>query len=333
MALTDAQIIKRLEKPNGRKIDVVLDTDTFNEIDDQYAIAYILKHSEKFNLQAIYAAPFSNVKAATPKIGMEKSYDEIMNILTFMGRDDVKEIVYKGSEAYLPDEVTPVDSPAARDMVERIMARPDDDPLYVIAIGAITNVASALIMEPKIAEKCVIVWLGGHSLEWYNTREFNMVQDIAGARVLFNSRTPLVLLPCMGVVSALATTGPELNYWLKGKNALCDYLCDITVKEANDFNQGEFWSRAIWDVSAVAWLLDDPEEKEFVPNNFFALLDDPMNLNMGDKMMLDRLEPAPLPAYDGTWSIAKNRHPIKYVYAVKRDLIFEDLFTRLAQND
>lgn len=332
MALTDAQIVKRLEKPNGRKIDVVLDTDTFNEIDDQYAIAYLLKHGEKFNIQAIYAAPFSNLKAATPKIGMEKSYDEILNILTLMGREDVKPLVHKGSEAYLPNETTPVDSPAARDIVARAMARPDDDPLYIIAIGAITNVASALIMEPRITEKCVVVWLGGHSLDWYNTREFNMVQDIAGARVLFNSRIPLVLLPCMGVVSALTTTGPELNHWLKGRNALCDYLCDITVKEATLMRQSDFWSRPIWDVAAVAWLLDEKEGDDSFIARFFAPLYDPMNPDTHSKMMLDRLEPAPLPAYDGTWSIVKNRHPIRYVYAIKRDLIFEDLFNRLADN-
>lgn len=306
MFMTDDQIVFRLQKPLGRKIDVVLDTDTFNEIDDQYAIAYLIRHSEKFNLEAIYAAPFSNWKAETPKIGMKKSYDEILNILRFMDRSDLEQIVLEGSEEYLPSETQPVSSPAAEDLVRKAMSRPDDDPLYVIAIGAITNVASALLLKPEIAQKIVVVWLGGHSLEWYDTKEFNMVQDIAGARVLFNSRVPVVLLPCKGVVSSLATTGPELNYWLKGKNRLCDYLCDITVEEANADHQGEFWSRPIWDVAAVAWLLDE---------DYFY----------------DRLEPAPLPAYDGTYSIVKNRHPIRYVYGLDRDKIFADLFTKLAQ--
>lgn len=336
MLMTDSKILSRLEKPVGKKIDVVLDTDTFNEIDDQYAIAYILRHPEKFDLKAIYAAPFSNRKAATPQIGMEKSYDEIHNILTFMGEEKIKSIVFKGSDKYLPDEETPVDSPAAHDLVKKAMERSDDDPLYVIAIGAITNIASALLIEPKIIEKIVIVWLGGHSLEWYNTKEFNMVQDIAGARVMFNSRAPIVLLPCMGVVSALSTTGPELNYWLKGKNALCDYLCNITVQEANEENQGEFWSRSIWDVAAVAWLIDDKKTVDTrqaqMPNEAVAKLlkDDERAVNH-HRLMLDRIEPAPLPAYDGTYSIVKNRHPIRYVYSVNRDMIFEDLFTKLAE--
>mgnify|MGYP002518163656 CR=1 FL=1 len=40
----------------------------------------------------------------------------------------------------------------ARDIIARAMAHCAEDPLYVVAIGAITNVASALIMEPSIKE-------------------------------------------------------------------------------------------------------------------------------------------------------------------------------------
>ena len=64
--------------------------------------------------------------------------------------------------------------------------------------------------------------------------EFNCKQDVAAARVVFSSGAPLVLLPCMGVVSAFTATGPELEYWLKGKNALCDYLVGNTIGEAKN---------------------------------------------------------------------------------------------------
>ena len=53
-----------------------------------------------------------------------------------------------------------------RDLVARGLGSPDDDPLYVVAIGAITNVASALLTEPALAGKIVVVWLGGHALTW-----------------------------------------------------------------------------------------------------------------------------------------------------------------------
>ena len=303
--LSETQRLKRLERPQGR-VDVVLDTDTFNEIDDQFALAYLIKSDEKLDLRAIYAAPFFNHHSESPKDGMEKSYQEIHKVLKLMGREEYCEVTYKGSEQYLPDEKTPVDSPAARDLVERAMERGEDHPLYVVAIGAITNVASAILMEPEIIRKIVVVWLGGNALDWHDNREFNAYQDVAADRVIFDCGVPLVQLPCMGVVSAFTTTGPELEYWLRGRNELCDYLVDNTVREAALFSRTKTWSRTIWDVTAVAWLLD------------------------GD-FMLERLEHSPIPEYDDKWGFDRTRHFIKYVYAIKRDNLLEDLFDKLAK--
>lgn len=304
--MTQEQLLKRLQKPTGM-VDVILDTDTFNEIDDQYALAYLIKSSEKLNLKAIYAAPFFNDKATSPKDGMEKSYQEILHVLDLMDEHRYDSVVYKGSETYLSDEQHPVISPAAKDLVARAMVQPDDKPLYVVAIAAITNIASALLLEPKIADKIVIVWLGGHSYEWHDSYEFNMFQDVAAARVVFDSKVPVVQLPCMGVVSHFTITGPELEYWFRGKNKLCDYLVDVTTKEAKHYHGDDFWSRVIWDVTAVAWLLD---------GNF----------------LLDRLEYAPIPQYDHHYSFDPTRHFIRYVYGVHRDNLMKDLYLKLTQD-
>ena len=111
----DAVLIRRLQKPAGR-IDVVLDTDTYNEIDDQFALSYMIRNEEKLNVKAIYAAPFFNEKSVSPKDGMEKSFDEILTLLSLLGRTDLNASVFKGSETYLHDEETPVPSPAASDL-------------------------------------------------------------------------------------------------------------------------------------------------------------------------------------------------------------------------
>lgn len=80
---------------------------------------------------------------------------------------------------------------------------------------------------------------------------------LLASRIVLNSKVPLVELPCMGVVSAFTTTAPELEYWLKGKNKLCDYLVENTCHEAALMAESNCWSRVIWDVTAVAWLLDE----------------------------------------------------------------------------
>ena len=91
--MTREQFFKNLEVPKG-KIDVVLDTDAYNEVDDQYAIAYMLKSDYKLNVRGICAAPFFNEKSTSPENGMEKSYDEIMNLLELMDKEELKSIVY-----------------------------------------------------------------------------------------------------------------------------------------------------------------------------------------------------------------------------------------------
>ena len=303
--IDNAKLIMKLEKPKG-KVDVVIDTDTYNEIDDQFAVAYLIKSDDKLNLKAIYAAPFHNEKSTGPADGMEKSYQEIMNILTLLGREDLKANVYKGSTAYMPSETEPVISEAAKDLAERAMRYTEEDPLYVIAIGAITNVSSALLLNPEIKNRMVLIWLGGNAIHWPHNREFNLFQDVAGARIVFGCGVPLVQLPCMGVVSAFTTSGPELEYHLRGKNKLCDYLVDVTTKEALECYGGSTWTRPIWDVTAVAWLLDGDFEE-------------------------DCLIHSPIPEYDDRYAFDNNRHFIKYVYHIKRDNLFADLFEKLAK--
>lgn len=300
------KLIKRLMRPKGA-VDVVLDTDTYNEIDDQFALSYLIKSGDKLNLKAIYAAPFFNSRSKSPEDGMEKSYDEILKLLTLMDRKELEAVVFKGSKTYLPGEDKAVDSPAARHLCDLAMKYTAENPLYVVAIGAITNIASAIIMNPEIIERIVIVWLGGHALHWHDSAEFNLAQDVAAGRVVFGCGAAVVQLPCMGVVSSFTLSGPELEYHLKGKNPLCDYLVSYTSKEALVDGGNSAWTRIIWDVCAVAWLVDE-------------------------KFMLDRLEPSPIPQYDHHYSVDPRRHFIKYVYHINRDALMEDLFSKLCKN-
>ena len=298
-------LIRRLRKPMG-KVDVVIDTDTYNEIDDQFALAFLIKSDEKLCLKRIYAAPFYNRNSSNPSDGMEKSYNEIFNILILMKREELNPLVRRGSPSYLPSETEYIYSEAAKDLTELAMRYSPENPLYIIAIGAITNIASAILMKPAIIDRIVIVWLGGNALHWPDNIEFNLSQDIAAARVVFGCGVALVQLPCMGVVSAFTTSGPELEYWLRGKNTLCEYLVDYTTKSAIRDGGLPNWTRVIWDVTAVGWLLD------------------------GD-FMKDRLQHSPLPEYDHYYSFDSRRHLFRYVYHINRDKLFEALFKKLVK--
>ncbi|MBE6929431.1 MAG: nucleoside hydrolase [Ruminococcaceae bacterium] len=305
--MTIEQRIRNLQVPAG-PIDVVLDTDAYNEIDDQFAIAYLLRSGDRLNTKAIYAAPFFNAHSTGPEDGMLRSYDEIIKLLKLAGEDARIKDVYRGSVRYLPDEKTPVDSDAARDLCDRAMNYSPEKPLYVVAIGAITNIASALLMKPEIAERIVVVWLGGTGLEIGHSREFNMRQDVAAARVVMSSGAPFVQLPCAGVVSAFTISKPELLYWLADKNPLADYLARNTIREADEYAAGKPWTRVIWDVTAVAWLLND-----------------------GGRFMSTRLIPTPMPEYDDRYGANPDGDLMCYVYSIHRDALMEDLINKLTK--
>lgn len=304
--MDNVKLLKMLDAPQ-KKVDMVLDTDAYNEIDDQFAIAYALKSPEKINLKAIYAAPFFNNKSTGPADGMEKSYNEILKLLDLAGREDMKAVTFRGSTEYLPNEETPVMSDAVRDLIDRARAYTSDDPLYVVAIGAITNVASAIIAAPDICDKIVIVWLGGAAWHVEMAKEFNMMQDYTAARVIFSCGAPLVQLPCNGVVSEFRISKPELEYWMAGKNPLADYLAKNTVKEADSYAAGKPWTRVIWDVTAVAWIVE------------------------GNRFMSSSIEHSPIPEYDEYYSHQPRRHFMRYVRHINRDRLMEDLINKLTK--
>ena len=56
--LDSALMAQRLERP-GPNARVIIDTDTANEIDDQYALAWALLSPERLNLEGVTAVPFS----------------------------------------------------------------------------------------------------------------------------------------------------------------------------------------------------------------------------------------------------------------------------------
>lgn len=296
--------LARLQLPAGR-LDMVLDTDTFNEIDDQFALTYALLSPERLRIEAFYAAPFHNDRSSGPADGMEKSYTEILNLLTKLGQSGRSSFVFRGSTGYLPADLTPFRSAAAMDLVTRAMERPDDNPLYVVCIGAITNLASAILIEPAIIERIVVVWLGGHALHWPNTAEFNLQQDVHAAGVVLNSGVPLVLIPCMGVTSHLLTTVAEMERYVRGRGACGDYLYEIFAAYEQE-HMG--WSKVIWDMATIACLLDP----KWVPTE---------------------LIPCPVLTPHLTWNRDPSRHLIRYAHYIYRDPIFRDFFLKLAQID
>jgi inosine-uridine nucleoside N-ribohydrolase len=196
-----------------------------------------------------------------------------------------------------------IEAPAVDDLIARARAGSPDNPLYVIAIAAISNVASALLKAPDIIDRVVVVWLGGNALEWPNQREFNLKQDVGGAQVVFDSGVPLVVVPCMGVVSHLHSTVPEIERYVETQGEIGRVLAMRYKEYATDYVG---WSKEIWDMAPVGWLLD----ADWAPSV---------------------LVPTPILTADTTYSVDRSRHLMRYVTFVDRDKILKDFFAKLAK--
>jgi len=297
-SLSTSDRLDALTPPDG-DVSVVVDTDAYNEIDDQFALAYALS-AAGIDVEAVYAAPFHNDRSSGPGDGMAKSYAEITRVVDRLGRDPA-DGVFEGSTGYLDGPSDPVDSPAARDLVERARGREGDDPLYVVAIGAPTNVASALLREPEIVEDVVVVWLGGTPHDWHTAEEFNLRQDVHASRVLFDSGVPFVHVPCRNVAEHLRISLPELREYLDD-GALSSYLIEITESYFDERGHtGPVRSTVQWDVVPVAWL----RNPDLVPTDVVH---------------------SPELSSELTWNRDPGRQFVRVAREIRRDAVWTDFF-------
>ncbi len=246
-----------------------------------------------------------------PGKGMELSYQEILLVCEKLGMDFAGK-VFRGSERYLADDQTPVESAAATHLIETAMTASADAPLYVLVIGAPTNVASALLLAPEIIERVVLLWTAGYPTTVTDTWQdsFNMQQDIRASQLLFDSGAPLVYLPGFHVGAQLSLSLPEMEAWVKGKGAIGDYLYWLYTNNPHHPLQGltDHFARSwiIWDLINIAWLINP----DWVPS---YLTDAPF---LSDDCRWYRQGPA--------------RHIMREALDINRDAIFRDFFGKLA---
>lgn len=272
---------------------VVIDTDTANEIDDQFALAWALRRPDRIRLEGVHAAPFSHgryfralaeaararghatttfehvavgmdrerlaalVEETPPGVGMERSHAEILRVFEAAGVDPGDRIA-RGSGDFLPGPDAAVESEAVDRLVALAREATPGDPIHVAVIGAPTNVASALLVAPEIAPNLVVLFLAGFpSGAGLDDDSFNLVQDRFASNVLFESEVLLVYIPGYHVAETLQLSLPAARAWLEGRGALAHYLYE--TYRANPINPrvelpGRSW--VLWDVIATAWLVD-----------------------------------------------------------------------------
>ncbi len=311
----------RLALPQGLP-RVVIDTDAANEIDDQFALAWALLSPGQVDVQAVYAAPFSFAHRREalplaprdaapfnpPDIGMERSYQEILKVYDKLGLPSSGR-VWRGSAAYLPSADEPRHSAAVDHLIATARAGIAGEPLYVVALGCATNIASALLLAPDIVERIVVVWTSGYpSHAPHVNNSFNLEQDLPASQLLLDSGVPHVYLPGYHVGAQLRLSLPEVERYVRGRGAMGNYLHDLFTHNplwpilGTDATLPNSW--VIWDLINIAWLLNP----QWVPSELVR---------------------TPRLGLDLRWQPDPTRHLMREAHAVQRDALFGDIFSKL----
>lgn len=237
--------------PTERQSRLIINTDAKNEADDQYAIVHALL-SPSLDIRGIIPAHFGMLR--TEK-SMQESYDEVMLLLDLL-RMTEQIRVEPGAAHALPDEGTPVPSPGAQIIIDEALRDDDERELCLLFIGPLTDMASALLMEPRIADRAFeVVWLGGGA--WPEGGfEFNLSNDIAAANVVFRSNIRLNVIPMNAFVQALVSYA-ELYEKVYPQGGIGEYLVEQLVRHDETVRPKKSWEfHVLCDSSAIGLVLN-----------------------------------------------------------------------------
>ena len=230
--------------PKHERIRVLIDTDTKNEIDDQYAIALALASPDRFEIEGFVGANFDNDHGGPD--GIQKSVDEINLVLDKAGMSG-KWPVLRGSHP-MRYQFESSESEGVDFIVDRAMASTPEDPLWIVGLGSATDIASAYLKEPGIVERIVVFW-------HFRTRwpekcwNFNVFGDVRAARLVFHSPLPFVLFD---TGTYLRVSMEETEKHLRPFGALGEYLHEY--RKANPYWQTT--EKGFFDLGDIAALVD-----------------------------------------------------------------------------
>jgi len=288
-----------MDSPGKRR--VIIDSDAKNEADDQFAIVHALL-SPSLDIRGLIAAHFGASRSGR---SMQESRDEIDLLLNLMQLDQ-QVTVANGAPTGIPDEQTPLVSDGARLIIAESKLAASNDPLYVAFLGPLTDMASAILLDPDIVDRhIVVIWIGGvgyGGVETYPGVEFNLRNDIAAANVVYDSRITVWQVPS-NVYSQVSVSYAELEERIGGSSKLADYLISQLVEWNNTYWPEPIESRSLGDSPAISLMLY-PRGGNF------------------------RIVPAPRFGQEGHY-LPGSGHPIRVVESVDVRFLLEDMFAKI----
>lgn len=174
-----------------RRFRVICDNDFSGDPDGLFQLAHHLR-SPSVEVRAIIGSHLhADEKWAKSDHQATDGANRARELLEVMGLTG-KVPVFVGSEKAMISASVPARSAAADAIIAEAM-RDDPLPLFYCAGAGLTDLASALLFEPRIAKRLTLVWIGGPEYPGLglpvpggSPGEYNITIDVAAAQVVFN---------------------------------------------------------------------------------------------------------------------------------------------------
>jgi purine nucleosidase len=240
------------------RIPVVLSTDVGNEIDDQWAISYLLIQP-RFEVLGVMSTHAPSITAPAGHTSYRILLDVVENRLGMNTHPPLVE----GGSLPLENAKTPRLSPAVSFLIETSKRFSKDNRLAVLMIGAGTDVASAILTDPTIVERVRVIQMGFNDEKGGD--EFNIANDVHAVQAILDSNVPLVIGPGKVCRESLSLTFDQAREMIAGRGAIGGWLWEeyqswyyryVKPLRVNDFSKP--W--IIWDDITLAYLLGMTEQ-------------------------------------------------------------------------
>lgn len=229
--------------------------------------------------------------------------------------------VYQGSNFPLENDSTAQPSDAANAIVREAMRDDTKLPLYVVCGAGLTDIASAYLIEPKIANRLTLIWIGGPEYPelatpppGYTTLEYNLGIDIKAGQVVFNkSSIPIWQIP-RNVYRQVMMPYSSLLTKVKTQGKIGEYLTSniervMKMGVRYHFNVGEIY---IVGDSPLVLLTALQSSFEPDPSSSFYVL-----------------RPSPLINNQGIYEVNHKGRNIRVYTQVDTYLMLDDLYSKL----
>ena len=234
------------------KASVIIDADTGNEVDDLYAIVRCLIDSS-FHIAGLNSAQWQASHWAVPNT-LENSHRLNLELLSYLQMDTIPHPRGARDRLYDWGDDIAQHSAAAYHIIKEAHQTPPGEKLIVVVLGASTNLASAILIDPGIVSK-IKVYLVGTTLDieklTWRKNDFNCMMDLHAINIIFDAEGLETHIMPINVLYGFSFTFEETSKEFMGKHPLLDFLC---LRWKNHVG-GAKYSRIVWDLALVESLI------------------------------------------------------------------------------